>query len=650
MIDTIDVAVCYHKPSILFESDALRPMQVGKACAGFDLGIRGDDAGDNISRKNRYYSEDTALYWLWKNSSAEIKGILHYRRLLDLSSQNGKKTTLVLEDIQSPKKVIDDLRLTKSHILKIMDGADALVGKKSELRDWFPGNVEEQLKATSIPEHLDWAMHVVKRDFPDIYPTARRAMGEDRAYFHNLCIMKSELFDSMCDFCFGVTEKLEKRVDASRPEIADGWRYTGRYLAIIFERMSSVYIDYLRLRGTRIEEFPHVYIAPAGTDINQMKNYGANAYCQKANSAETAVEPAFGGNAAAIMMATNNKYAPYCAAAIQSVIDNSDPKRNYDITVCSSGMSENNSKLLNSMSVPNVSVRAFDMRNVLKDVDLSVFRTRIHFSIETYFRFFIPKIFQKYDKILYLDVDMVALRDVAELYDTDIGDNWWGVVRDKIINVLGYSYEDTHEKKFFIPYIKKTLGMDSPFDYFQAGVMIWNIRRCAADGVSKKCLERLREIKEPLYVDQCVMNSVANGNNIFWLSGYWNVPWNVPFQWTAGYGSEMFDTAMHLLEDPFILHFCGDAKPWIEPDRPNAEKFWRYARKTPFYEMMLAELKNPPPAAAGLFLDNRSGLREKLRRKVRKYKILQFLTFGLVKTFKSRKAKYRRDLECLTNN
>lgn len=39
-------------------------------------------------------------------------------------------------------------------------------------------------------------------------------------------------------------------------------------------------------------------------------------------------------------------------------------------------------------------------------------------SVETYYRLIIPEIMPDYYKILYLDCDMVADHDVAELYDS----------------------------------------------------------------------------------------------------------------------------------------------------------------------------------------------------------------------------------------
>ena len=81
----IEIAVAYHKNSKLVKNDCLLPIQAGKACSDIDLDMQGDDTGDNISAKNFGYAELTAIYWLWKNSKADIKGLFHYRRFLDLN-------------------------------------------------------------------------------------------------------------------------------------------------------------------------------------------------------------------------------------------------------------------------------------------------------------------------------------------------------------------------------------------------------------------------------------------------------------------------------------------------------------------------------------------------------------------------------------
>ncbi|EAQ58275.1 putative glycosyl transferase [Campylobacter jejuni subsp. jejuni 260.94] len=45
----------------------------------------GDDTGDNISDKNRFINEFSAIYWAWKNynqlENPDYIGFMHYRRL-----------------------------------------------------------------------------------------------------------------------------------------------------------------------------------------------------------------------------------------------------------------------------------------------------------------------------------------------------------------------------------------------------------------------------------------------------------------------------------------------------------------------------------------------------------------------------------------
>lgn len=632
----IDVAVCYHKPSMIFSSDALIPMQLNKKLSKFDLHMRGDDTGKNISERNRFYSEDTALYWLWKNSKAKVKGCLHYRRLLDLTKAGEKSYSVIMEDIKDPKQFIENLGITKDTISALMKNTDILIKNKINLKEYFDGSVEEQFKAAHIHYHWDLAMKIVEEDYPEIYPFVKEISKGYVCYYNNQFIMKSELFDKLCEFCFHITEKLSSFIDETRLEFNDNWRYTARYLSFVWERMAGIFVIYLINQGYKFKEFPGVYIAPKDNpELEDIKNYDANAY--NLDEQEYKIIPKFDKNAVPIMMATDDNYIPCCIAMIQSVIEHANPKRNYDIIVVTTGMTKFNKTLLENMTINNISIRVYDIKKYFEKFNNIEFNTRLHFSLDAYSRIFIPDLFEKYKKILYLDVDMIALRDVAELYDTDIGDNWWGVVQDKFFVTECHSTADTPMKKDLVDYIHNTLHMDCIAYMFNSGVMIWNIDRCKKDKVFEQCLAKLEEIKNPMFVDQCIMNSVANGKHIYWLSPYWNVAWNVSMHWLDGLNTESYNTALHYIENPYILHFSGPIKPWNEPWRDHAEVFWTYARKTPVYEKLLSKIY--------LSSQENNSIKEKYEKKIKKYKLLNAFTLGAIKFFRKKKQFYKKELE-----
>ena len=86
---TIKILVATHKKCELPTDYIYLPIQVGKALhPDLDLDIQPDNTGDNISVKNPYYSELTAIYWAWKNLDADYVGLAHYRR--HFSTQKGK--------------------------------------------------------------------------------------------------------------------------------------------------------------------------------------------------------------------------------------------------------------------------------------------------------------------------------------------------------------------------------------------------------------------------------------------------------------------------------------------------------------------------------------------------------------------------------
>ena len=82
------ILVCCHKKDVFASDPPYFPIQVGKALSSVDLGITGDDTGDNISGKNPSYCELTGLYWAWKNlKDTDVIGLCHYRRYFDFHRQ-----------------------------------------------------------------------------------------------------------------------------------------------------------------------------------------------------------------------------------------------------------------------------------------------------------------------------------------------------------------------------------------------------------------------------------------------------------------------------------------------------------------------------------------------------------------------------------
>lgn len=50
-MSNIKVLVCIHKDDVYLKNKDYLPIHVGKALSNIDLGIQGDDTGDNISIK-----------------------------------------------------------------------------------------------------------------------------------------------------------------------------------------------------------------------------------------------------------------------------------------------------------------------------------------------------------------------------------------------------------------------------------------------------------------------------------------------------------------------------------------------------------------------------------------------------------------------
>jgi lipopolysaccharide biosynthesis glycosyltransferase len=265
-----------------------------------------------------------------------------------------------------------------------------------------------------------------------------------------------------------------------------------------------------------------------------------------------------------IVFAADNQFAPYCSVSIASLIANRDPQRQYALFILYHDMNAKNASLLESMATENVTIKCL---NITRFVEEGLFYTHGRMTITTYFRFFVGDVLPDYDKILYLDSDIIILRDIAELFDTDIGDRLLG-------GVCTYRSDDSATLAMS-DYLKKQMNT-TPYEYINAGILLINLKAFRAEGIRPKCIAYLRRHRDLKWMDQDVLNAVCRGR-IQYLSENWNMS---QFYYEQDYraGKDMSQVR--------IVHYLNRIKPWLEPMRLSHIFFYQYSALTPYMRQL----------------------------------------------------------------
>ncbi|EEN9639219.1 glycosyltransferase family 8 protein, partial [Campylobacter coli] len=301
------------------------------------------------------------------------------------------------------------------------------------------------------------------------------------------------------------------------------------------------------------------------------------------------VEPLF-DDKIAVVFSVDENYINYLCVTLESLKKNSSLINNYDIVILCSDLEDYKKDTIIShyFNNNNFSVRFVDVSDIMKQMDGSLFYVTQHFTVATYYRFFIQHLFKQYDRVIYADCDAIFLEDVAVCYKIDLGDNLLGAVLDVEIQRTHFLQNDEWSQKF-IDYLKKDLQLKDTKKYFQAGFLIFNIQKCSEFNLLEKCITKLEEIKTPIYPDQDILNKVAE-EKICYIDLSWNVENHIMVFNRVNldnFPKDILEQYLESLSNAKFLHYSGSIKPWQDLLSYNAHLWWQYARETPFYEEML---------------------------------------------------------------
>lgn len=258
-----------------------------------------------------------------------------------------------------------------------------------------------------------------------------------------------------------------------------------------------------------------------------------------------------------IFFAVDDGYCPFLAVAIQSLLDNSSPENTYLIKILHTDICEENKRRIARYERENVDIEFVDLNYYIKKVKDKLY-TRDYYSKTTYFRLFIPNLYPQFDKALYLDSDIVILDDIAELYNTDLGDNLVAAAPDDVIQF----------NKVFQVYAEKVVGVADYRRYFNAGVLLMNLHQLRRFKFQEKFMYLLDRIRFVVAQDQDYLNRLCKGR-VRLLDRVWN---RMPIA----------DSKIKT-EDVKLIHYNLAYKPWHFEDILYKEFFWMYAQETEYF-------------------------------------------------------------------
>ena len=270
-----------------------------------------------------------------------------------------------------------------------------------------------------------------------------------------------------------------------------------------------------------------------------------------------------------IVLASDNNYAQHVAVVAASILSNTKAQVNFH--VLSDGILSDKLTLI-EQTIENLSgkVNFYD----LSDYDCfdSLF-TSGHISKAAYFRLDIANILPKnISKVIYMDVDLLVLQDIAALWAIDLQGLPMAAVSDYGIMASKRLMRQKH----------RVIGLPLDSTYFNSGVVIMDLKQWREQDFAQQVIKLAAEGNLPHH-DQDALNKVFMGR---WeeLSLKWNV---IPPVFNLFpkilLRADLRKKAIAARRNKAILHYAGRYKPWeFELKLGFNEQYYYYLQKTAF--------------------------------------------------------------------
>lgn len=207
----------------------------------------------------------------------------------------------------------------------------------------------------------------------------------------------------------------------------------------------------------------------------------------------------------------------------------------------------------------NISIYYHDVKNLMRAFDgQNIGMWGKNISMTHYIYLLTPTVLKTIDKVIYLDTDMIVNTDLADVFNIDLGDYLLAMGAPR-------GYEEMGD------------------DVANSGFVYLNLKQWRKESTLNTLLKFGKTLPKKNFCDQYLLHEYfmkQHNDRLMLLDKEYNIfPQTMP--------SLPLDTIK-------IMHFTGyeHIKPWndINGKQRGGEYFWKYARRTQFYEFFL--LKN----------------------------------------------------------
>ena len=265
-----------------------------------------------------------------------------------------------------------------------------------------------------------------------------------------------------------------------------------------------------------------------------------------------------------ICFITDDNYVMPTCVAITSMIMNKKYDSKYIINIIAVDITIENASILNRLieenSKEDVEIKIITKTNDYIDINNNV---KTYVTQAALFKFDIANIFTEYDKILYLDSDIIILDDLEELFNIDISNHYAAAVKDYIATDILRQHE-----------------LINTNDYFNSGVLLLNLKILRNDYLKEKLLD-YKINGYNIFMDQDAFNYCFN-NKVKFI----DLKYNYMITYVT-YDNNILSKFYNCnIDDKIVILHVTYVKPWNNnvEDKKYYYEFWKYYQYTNYFK------------------------------------------------------------------